>query len=139
MNNAALHIRRLAAITLPMLLVAAIAGCSGMHGSTCDITAINVDPPSATADHNAAPPGNSKQFFAFASAASPGCAVMHSNLNNVTWSVSDTVHVSISNVHDQTYGVATCMGATTAATTITAIVPSGPGKNVSATATLSCL
>ena len=38
-----------------------------------------------------------------------GRAIAQSNLTNVTWTVSDTQNVSISNVHDATYGVATCI------------------------------
>src|SRR5437016_1802411 len=99
----------------------------------CMQTGIAVAPPSATADHNAIPPGNSAKFNASATAP-PGCATSQVVLNNVTWSVSDTANVSISNLHDQTYGTATCNGATGGPVTVTATGPNGNGTNVSGTA-----
>lgn len=113
------------------------AGCGG-HTTPpdCSLQQITVSPLSATANHLSSP-GNTQQFLAFGMA-SPGCAVIQSNLTNVTWSVSDTTNVSISNVHDITFGVATCKAATAGPVTVTASMPSAKGGNIVATASLTC-
>jgi hypothetical protein len=115
-----------------------VVGCGGNSAPACKLTAINVSPASATISHTAPPPGNTQHFDAFASAVTPGCVVAQSNLTTATWSVSDTTNVSISNVHDATYGTATCKGATAGAATVTATVPAGDGTNVVNTAALTC-
>ncbi len=121
-------------------LLFATMGCGGKSPITlaCKITAINVSPASATISHTAPPPGNTQHFDAFASAVTPGCVVSQSNLTTGTWSVSDNINVSISNVQGATFGIATCNGATNGAATITAIVPAGDGTSVSNTASLTC-
>ncbi|HEX7285302.1 MAG TPA: hypothetical protein VF532_03930, partial [Candidatus Angelobacter sp.] len=63
---------------------------------------MNVSPGTATVNHAAAVPGNSQQFSAFQTSAPNGCAFALSNLQTVTWTVSDTVNASISNTHDVT-------------------------------------
>jgi len=125
------------AAALLVLLVAAL-GCGGNSAPACKVTAINVSPASATISHTAPPPGNTQHFDAFEASATPGCAFALSNLTTATWSVSDTTNVSISNVHDATYGTATCKGATAGAATVTATVPAGDGTNVANTASLTC-
>lgn len=124
------------------LLYFASMGCGGKSPTTttCKLTAIKVFPASATISHTAPPPGNTQHFDAFASAATPalGCFEALGNLQNATWSVSDSTNVSISNVHDATFGNATCTGATTGAATVTATVPVGDGTNVTNTASLTC-
>jgi hypothetical protein len=115
-----------------------LTGCGGNSAPACKLTAINVFPKTATVDHTAVAPGNTQHFDAFAASASPGCVVAQGNLKIATWSVSDTTNVSISNVHDATYGTATCKGATAGAATVTATVPAGDGTNVVNTASLSC-
>jgi len=124
------------------LLYVSTLGCGGKSSSTpaCKLLAINVSPASATVNHSAAAPGNTQHFDAFASASTPvlGCFEALGNLQNATWSVSDNTNVSISNVHDATFGTATCNGATSGAATVTAIVPVGDGTNVTNTASLTC-
>ena len=119
------------------LLGFALTGCGGST-TACKIDSINVFPASATINHAAAPPGNSQEFLAFIASEPVGCAFIQSNLRTATWSVSDAVNVSISNVQDNTYGVATCKNATAGAVTVTATVPAGDGTNVTKTASLTC-
>jgi hypothetical protein len=79
-----------------------------------------------------------QHFLAFDTTSIPGCVHTLANLTKATWSVSDTTNISISNVHDATYGFATCKGVTAGAATVTASVPVGDGTNVSSTALLTC-
>jgi hypothetical protein len=123
-------------VVLPALVWLTIA-LSGCGTPSCTFIAIKIAPQRASADHGAVPPANGLQFTAVAATTPPGCALTHSNPQNVTWSVSDSVHTSISNVHDQTFGTATCLGATTGSATVTASMPSGSSA-VSATAMLTC-
>lgn len=122
------------------LLYFATLGCGGKSPITlaCKITAINVFPTSATISHTASPPGNTQYFDAFASAVTPGCVLTQGNLTTATWSVSDNINVSISNVQGATFGTATCNGATSGATTVTATVPAGDGTSVTNNASLTC-
>ncbi len=117
-------------------------GCGGKSSTTpaCKLAAINVSPASATINHSAIAPGNTQHFDAFASASTPvlGCFEALGSLQTATWSVSDNTNVSISNVHDSTFGTATCKGATSGAASITATVPVGDGTSVSNTASLTC-
>jgi hypothetical protein len=94
------------------LLYIATLGCGGKSPITlaCKITAINVSPASATVSHTAAPPGYTQHFDVFASAVTPGCVVSQSNLTTGTWSVSDNINASISNLQGSTFGTATCNG-----------------------------
>ncbi len=123
-------------VVASVVLMFPLAGC----GSSCFFGALSVSPPNATADHAAAPPGNQQRFLAFGTDLPPGCAAIASNLPNVTWSVSDQSKVGISNAQDQTFGVATCLGTTTAPVTVTATLPPGlnNGRNATGTATLTC-
>jgi hypothetical protein len=117
----------------------AIFGCGGNTTTTgCKILAINVSPATATADHAAAPPGNTQHFNAFIAKVPPGCSFITGNIFNAVWSVSDPVNVSISNAQDSTRGNATCKAATTGAVTVTATAPAGDGTNVTNTASLTC-
>jgi hypothetical protein len=122
------------------LLYFVTMGCGGPSPITlaCKITAINVSPASATISHTAPSPGNTQHFDAFASAVSPGCVVSQSNLTTGTWSVSDNINVSISNVQGATFGTATCNGPTSGAAIVTATVPVGDGTSVVNTAALTC-
>jgi hypothetical protein len=123
------------------LLFLPLVGC-GSKSSTpvCKLGAINVFPATATINHTAVAPGNTQHFDAFASASTPvlGCFEALGSLQTATWSVSDTTNVSISNVHDATYGTATCKGATGGAATVTATVPVGDGTTVMNTSSLTC-
>lgn len=131
--------RRAGRVSVLFMLFVAIVGCGGKSGNpVCTLTAINVFPKTATVDHTAVAPGNTQHFDAFAASATPGCVVALSNLTTATWSISDTTNISISNVHDATYGTATCKAATTGAATVTATVPAGDGTNVTNTASLTC-
>lgn len=116
----------------------------GTNTHDCDLTGVRVSPQSATANHSSPAPANSQQFTAFGEIPE-GCAIAQSNLTNVTWSVSDTQDVSISNTHDQTYGLATCINATSGPVTVTGTAPAGnppcptcPVQSVSGTARLTC-
>ncbi|SRR5579859_1734290 len=128
----------LIASIMGLLLPAALIGCGGKSAIICTINSISVSPATATVNHLAAPPGNTQQFSAFQASAPSGCSFQLSNLRTATWSVSDPVNVSISNVQDNTYGVATCKNATPGAVTVTATVPAGNGTNVTSTASLTC-
>lgn len=84
-------------------------GCGGSSSNSCFITAI-VTPASATADHNAASPGNQVQFST-SSTVSGNCPLIADTLG--TWSTSDPGNTSISGA-----GLATCLSATTTPATI---------------------
>ena len=123
---------------VPCFLFVVLLGCGGKSATVCKINSINVSPATATVNHTAAPPGNTQHFDAFIASEPSGCSFILSNLTTATWSVSDTTNVSISNVHDATYGTATCKAATAGAITVTATVPAGDGTNVVNTAALTC-
>jgi hypothetical protein len=123
---------------VPCFLFIVLLGCGGKSTTVCKINSINVSPATATVNHAAAPPANTQHFDAFIASEPSGCAFILSNLTTATWSVSDTTNISISNVHDATYGTATCKGATAGAATVTATVPAGDGTNVSNIASLTC-
>ena len=118
-----------------LLLTLAIASCG-----VCRTGVVNISPQSVAADHNAPAPGNSAAFTAWGSGAGDGCASTASNLGNVVWSVSDMANVSISNAQDSTYGVATCLGATSGTVTVTATLPADKnhGKTISGSGQLTC-
>lgn len=115
--------------------------------TNCALSGVRISPQSATANHNALAPANSQQFTAFPEVPN-GCAISQSNLVNATWSVSDPENVSISNAHDLTYGLATCVNATAGPVTVTATAPTGNTTppcpdcpvqvSVSGTASLTC-
>ena len=126
-------------LLLALSLGLSVLGCGGSSSMpVCKLTTISVFPASVVVDHNAPPPGNTQHFDAFNTTSIPGCVHTLGNLTNATWSVSDTTNIIISNVHDATYGFATCKGATAGAATVTATVPVGDGTNVSSTALLTC-
>lgn len=126
---------RLAFLVITAFLIS--VGCGGQQN--CELTALSVSPSSATADHSVSSPGNQVQFFAGpvmkGQCAVPACV----NCLGQTWTVSDTVNVSISNNANDN-GTATCLGATNGAVTITATAPASnkSTKTVSGTATLTC-
>ncbi len=107
-------------------------------GSTvvCAFHSVNVSGSTSVAvDHSALPPGNQVQFIAFGNDATAGCLFFQSNLMNVAWTVSDTQNITISNAKDTTYGVATCINATTGPVTVTATLPSDLNNGTTATGT----
>lgn len=131
-------------LVMALLLPLALAGCGG--GTDCLISSMNVSPQTTIADHNAPPPGNAQAFKARGSVPE-GCASpagtqtpQVDGLTNVVWSVSDTTKVSISNSHDGTFGVATCLGATSDAVTVVANLPAGSnsGRALVASGKLTC-
>jgi hypothetical protein len=130
--------KRLISMIATLLLLAGLAssGCSS-SGADCSIASVGVLPASATADHSAAPPGNSQQFFAVG-AVPKGCVSIPAVLIDVTWSVSDTTNVTISNTQGQTFGMATCIGTTGGPVTVTATRPAVNGHSLSGTSTLTC-
>ncbi|PYX98055.1 MAG: hypothetical protein DMG63_12815 [Acidobacteria bacterium] len=123
-----------------LLLTAILSGCGGKTSQDCAFTTLNVIPQSASADHTASPPANSQQFLAFGAGLPSGCVSILSNLLNVTWSLSDSVNAKISNAQDQTFGAATCTGASSTPITVTATLDAGHnnGKAVSGSASLTC-
>ena len=120
------------------LLTAALIG-TGCGQQSCRLSGLSVGPPNATADHAAPAPGNQVQFFATATVPKGCTHTACVNCSGQTWTVSDSVDVSISNnVNDN--GTAVCKGTTNGAATVTATAPAGTGstKTVSGTATLIC-
>lgn len=113
-----------------------VSGCGSHTPMGCVQTGITVIPNPASADHNAAAPGNSVHFLA--AATFTGCASPPPVDTNVTWSVGDTTNVSISNVQGPNFGTATCKGATAGATTVTATGPLPDGTMATSNASLSC-
>ena len=99
----------------PLLLVLCglMATCGGASDNCVITTAIT--PTSATADHNAAAPGNEVQF-ALSSSVKGNCPLVPDRLG--VWSTSDPVNTTISN-QAPTQGLATCLNATPTSATIT--------------------
>jgi hypothetical protein len=95
-----------------LFAVACMTGCGGST-NTCKVSA-SVTPASATANHNAAVPGNQVQF-SISSTVTGNCPLIPDAIG--TWSTSDPVHTSISN-QASSQGLATCLAATTAPATI---------------------
>lgn len=129
---------RLLGLSLALLL----ASCGNEQ---CTVASMTLDPQTASADHNAAPPGNAQQFFSDGTLVGK-CTVpapmtpIRRGLQDVVWTVSDTVNVSVSNVKDSTFGTATCLGPTSGAATVTATLPADKnhGKGLVATGTIIC-
>src|SRR5262249_42361992 len=118
--------RALVVLQFLALLIVSSAGCGGSPKPDCGVAiALAVAPPTATADHAAAPPGNKIQFVAL-DAIPPGCrptpgpAVPRQDLK---WTVSEPANVTIGNTPNVDYGLATCNNATAGTVTVTA---SGP-------------
>ncbi len=102
---------------------------------------MKVSPTSATADHTQASPANQVKFQAtVAPTASPGCAVPNWIMTAApTWTNPDPRDISIDSSSDtSTNGVATCLGATNGAVTLTASFTLGTNAPVTQTATLTC-
>ena len=124
----------------------ACGGYSSSNSSSCFVNTLNVSPPSATADHNMAPPGNSQQFMAFGGQTSnANCAYTQATLTTVSWTVSDTTNATIGNTmtgnaQTNNYGLATCLHSAATPITVTAVLPAGQnsGHTASGTAILTC-
>ncbi|MGZ4900906.1 MAG: hypothetical protein ACXV8X_14710 [Candidatus Angelobacter sp.] len=131
--------RSLLPFLLALLLIVLSAGCGGHSQPDCSLAvALAVAPPTATADHLAAAPGNKISFVA--SDVSPaGCIPTPGPLRlDLKWSVSDPANVSIGNTQNVDYGVATCINATPAPVTVTATGTNKNGATITGTATLAC-
>jgi hypothetical protein len=116
--------------------VLATVGCGGGgNGSVCGLS---VGPPTATADHAAAAPGNSQTFTAFLGLSTiPGCPSSIDPIpENSNWTVSDpSVHLSSS----PAFGVtATCTAAVTNPITITATAVRNGPPILTGQASLTC-
>jgi len=128
------------AISLYLVLSLVVVGCGGSANANCNVSTLTISPQSAVISHTATSPGNQQQFMAGFTLPS-GCTPPPIPFNFVTWSVSDTVNVSISNTNDQTYGTATCIGATAGPVNVTATTNDGRltgGGTASGAATLTC-
>ena len=128
-------------LKLASLFAAAVlisAGC-GNANQNCNLTALSVTPPRATADHTVAASGNQVQFFAGPVTPKVCATAACVNCWGQTWTVSDPVNVSISNNANDN-GTATCLGATNGAVTVTATaqVAGKSTQTVTGTATLTC-
>ena len=127
---------RLASLAFTAALIC--AGCGNTQES-CDLTALSVNPGSATADHAVSAPGNQVQFFAGTVTKNQCASIACVNCWGQTWTVSDSVNVSISN-ENLDNGTATCLGKTNGAVTVTATAPTPHGSmpTVTGTAKLTC-
>jgi hypothetical protein len=125
-----------AALTIP----ATLTGCGG--SPDCTVTALSITPPSATASHVAAPPGNKVLFIGTdnKSTEPSGCAISQvvAIRTDLKWTASDAVNVTIGNTQGVDYGVATCNNATTQPVTITATGPNAKNATISGAASLTC-
>jgi hypothetical protein len=131
--------RQFALLALALVALTLVQACgNGSYG--CFFASVTVSGSSDAADHSSLSPGNSVRFAAFGSGLTAGCFAAQSNLMNVVWSVSDPKNVSISNAKDQTYGVATCLGATSGAVTVTAtlMADTNSGVDSSGSSTMVC-
>ena len=131
------------ALTIAVLL----CGCS-TSPQTCSngTTVTEIAPAVATADHMAVAPGDQQKFTEFTKYTPPASGMvcpMPEVIQAppvVTWTASDNTDIKISSAQDATNGLATCLGTTKTAVTVTAIgtpVNGGTGQ-VLGTATLSC-
>ncbi len=114
-----------------------LAGCASQNPTCGSVLAIT--PTTATADHTAAPPGNQQQFTATSRpVGEPGCDTpLVIPVLLATWTVSDTAHVSLSSAEESPNALATCLGPTTGAATVTATVGSAASAT-KLTASLTC-
>jgi hypothetical protein len=94
-------------------LCASMAACSGISSDRCVVTT-DITPLHATADHNAAAPGNEVQFT-LSSSVKGNCPLIPDFLG--VWSTSDPVNTAISN-QAPTQGLATCLNSTSTPATI---------------------
>jgi hypothetical protein len=111
-----------------------VVGCGGI-GSNCQVTALNVAPATASADHTSAPPNNSQTFSASDLFSGSGCVGLASAaLVSSNWTTSDpSVHLSAS---PATMVTATCTAAVAGPVTITAT--SASGATLTGKASLTC-
>lgn len=128
-------------------LLVVLAGCALLSGcavsptgNSCDLGyTMSVSPQSATADSTAPVPGNMVQFMATVGPTAPaGCAVpAWLMLARATWTSSDPKDVIIDSSTAPTNGLATCVGSTNGAATLTATYTFGTTP-LTQTASLTC-
>jgi hypothetical protein len=119
-----------------------LTGCAvnGGTGQSCEGgLKLMVSPATGTADHTQAAPGDQVKFAStVAPTAPPGCAVPQwLLLASSTWTSTDAKDIQISSANDATNGLATCVGPTNGAATVTATFTLG-GNTVSGTSSLTC-
>jgi hypothetical protein len=96
-----------------VFMCASMAACGGLSSDRCVVTTA-ITPVNATADHNAAAPGNEVQF-SLSSTVKGNCPLVPAFVG--VWSTSDPVNTTISN-QAPTQGLATCLNATPTPATI---------------------
>jgi len=127
-----------------LAICATVSGCGGRgNPPNCIVTALNISPAAATANHVSASPGNQAQFFGTdaTNLLPPGCSsvgVTQAMRTDLKWTTSDPANVSIGNTAGVNYGLATCNNATAAAVTITATGPNANNDTIAGTAKLTC-
>jgi hypothetical protein len=99
--------RRGSWLLAPVFLCASMAACGDISSDRCVVTTA-IAPLNATADHNAAAPGNEVQF-SLSSTVKDTCPLIPDFVG--VWSTSDPVNTSISN-QASTQELATCLSAT---------------------------
>jgi hypothetical protein len=115
-------------------------GCAAAPSNTpvgCSIY-VNVTPATATADHNAASPGNQVQFVGSSgetctNGASPAVVARVYG----SWTNPDPINIQISSANDATNGTAICKGPTAGAVTLTDTIPLGT-STVAKQVSLTC-
>jgi hypothetical protein len=114
-------------------------GVNGKSQLYCMI-ALTVEPPTGSADHRAAAPGNQVKYAAwYGPTQGSSCLIPELDVTNATWTSSDPLDVQVSSAPGDTNGLATCTGATSGAATLTAsYTPAAGSAPVSGTATLTC-
>jgi hypothetical protein len=124
---------------LLLFLIAFSVSCGSSSPPNCALAmALDVAPPTATADHLAASPGNQIQFVA-ADHTPAGCPPTPAPLRtDLKWTVSDPINVTIGNTQGVDYGLAKCINATAGAVTVTASGLNIQNATITGTATLTC-
>jgi hypothetical protein len=131
--------RTLLSFLLPLLLIALSAGCGGTSPPDCSVAVgLAVAPPTATADHLAAAPGN-RITFVGANIPPNSCPPTPGPIRfDLKWSVSDAANVTIGNTQNVDYGTATCVNAAPAPVTVTASATNTHGATITGTSMLTC-
>jgi hypothetical protein len=126
-----------------LLIPASLTGCGSGSLMNCTATSLTVDPPTATADHLAASPGNQVQFSGFNNLGSlpSSCHAIPLTValrTDLKWTSSDPVNVTIGSTQGVDYGLATCKNPTVGPVTITATGPNAANATISGSAMLTC-
>lgn len=128
-----LPLRMLAGFLFCALFI--VAGSGSAFAGDCRVTALNVAPPSAAADHTAATPANGQVFTASNHFTGSGpCAQNAAMMVNANWTVSDpSVHLSATQGNHVT---ATCTATVDKPITVKATAVSNP--KLTGQASLTC-